>query len=120
MTRWLIHIVVNSIVLIVVAGYIESFHLAGVWAAVGASVLLALINTFIKPILVLLTLPVTAVTLGLFLIVINAVILMLTAGLMGEAFDIDSFGIALLAAVIISILNMLIEQMIVKPLLEKK
>ncbi|HET7626946.1 MAG TPA: phage holin family protein [Bacillales bacterium] len=119
MTKWIVHIVVNSIVLIVVAGYLHSFELTSVWAAVGASFLLALINMFIKPILVLLTLPVTVLTLGLFLIVINALLLMLTASVMGEAFNIGGFGTALLAAIIISILNMLLEYFVVKPLMKK-
>lgn len=119
MMRWLIHIIVNSIVLITVAGYVDSFEVSTVWAAVGASVILALINIFLKPILVILTLPITFVTLGLFLIVINAVILELTAGLMGDAFNIDGFGTALLAAVIISVLNLLIDKVILKPLLQK-
>lgn len=119
MIRWLIHIVVNSIVLMTVAGFVHSFELSSVWAAIGASVILALINMFLKPILVVLTLPITFVTLGLFLIVIDAVILILTASLMGDAFQIHGFGIALLAAVIISVLNLLIENIILKPLFGK-
>ncbi|HET7580629.1 MAG TPA: phage holin family protein [Bacillales bacterium] len=119
MIKWLIHILVNSIVLIVVAGYLGSFQLASVWAAVGASVILALIHLFIKPILVILTLPVTIFTLGLFLIVINAILLEITAGLMGDAFNISGFGTALLAAIVISVLNLLIENIILKPLLSK-
>lgn len=120
MIRGLIHIAVNTIVLMTVAGYVDSFELSSVWAAIGASVILALINMFLKPILVILTLPITVFTLGLFLIVINAVILMLTAWLMGDAFQIGGFGIALLAAIIISVLNLLIENIILKPLLDKK
>jgi putative membrane protein len=120
MTKWIIHIVVNSIVLIVVAGYLDTFQLSGIWAAVGASVILALINLFVKPILVVLTLPVTVLSLGLFLIVINAILLKLTAALMGDAFQIEGFGTALLAAIIISVLNLLIDHIILKPLLEKR
>lgn len=119
MTKWLIHLIVNSIVLIVVAGFLQSFHLSSVWAAVGASVILSIFNLIVKPILIILTLPVTILTLGLFLIVINAILLMLTAAVMGNAFNIDGFGTALLASIIISVLNLLIEHVIVKPLLEK-
>lgn len=120
MPGWIIHLIVNTIVLIVISGYIPTFQLSSVWAAVGASVLLALINLVVKPILVLLTLPVTVLTLGLFLIVINAITLMITEGLMGDAFQIAGFGTALLAAAGISILNLLIEQIIIKPIFEKK
>lgn len=120
MRRWLIQIVVNSVVLLMVAGYIDAFELSSVWAAIGASVILALSNVFLKPIMVVLTLPFTIFTFGLFLFVINALILLLVASLMGSAFQIDGFGIALLAAVIISVFNLLIENVIIKPLLSKK
>lgn len=67
----------------------------------------------------MLTLPVTIFTLGLFLIVINAVTLMIAEGLMGDAFNIDSFGAAILAAVVISLLHLMIQKAIVEPLQKK-
>ncbi|WLD92935.1 phage holin family protein [Alkalihalobacillus sp. AL-G] len=120
MKGWLISLVVNTIVLMVVAGFFsESFYLSGLGAAVVASFLLSVMNVIVKPILVILTLPVTVLSLGLFLFVINAVTLMLTAGLMGDAFEISGFGMALGAAIIISLLNLLINNIIVKPLQKK-
>lgn len=114
--RWFIHLLVNSVVLVVVAGYFENFYLESVSAAIIASVLLSIINFIVKPILVILTLPVTVISLGLFLFVINAITLLITAGLMGDTFVIDGFGTAVLAAIIISVLNMLINNFIVKPI----
>lgn len=119
MAKWLTHIVVNSIVLLVVAGYLDSFHIESVWSALGASVILALANMFVKPILILFSIPLIALTFGLFLIFINSLMLLLTAWLMGDAFVIEGIGTALLAAVIISVLNLLIDQVIVKPLRAK-
>lgn len=119
MKKLLISLVVNTVVLMVVAGYFDGFHLDGFSAAVVASILLSIMNVIVKPILIILTLPVTILSLGLFLIVINAVTLMLTAGIMGSAFTIDGFGMALLAAIIISLLNMLINNIIVKPMQKK-
>lgn len=116
MLRLLVHIVVNAAVLLMIAGYIESFAISSVWSALGASVILGLINVFLKPFLVILTLPITILSLGLFLIVINAGILMLTSYMMGDAFMIQGFGVALLAAVIMSVLNLLIENIILKPI----
>ena len=55
-----------------------------------------LVNAFVKPIVKLLSLPVTILTLGLFLLVINALMLMLTAGLVGNAMSIEGEGIAIL------------------------
>lgn len=117
--RWLIHLLVNSVVLVVVAGYFDGFYLESVSAAILASVLLSIINVILKPILVILTLPVTVITFGFFLFVINAITLMITASLMGDAFQISSFGMAVFAAIIISILNMLINTFVVKPMQKK-
>ncbi|PSL42752.1 putative membrane protein [Salsuginibacillus halophilus] len=111
----LIHLLVNTVVLMVVAGFFTGFDLGGFGAAIVAAVLLGLANAVVKPILVILTLPITVVTLGLFLFVINALILMAIASLMGDAFVIDGFGMALLAAVLISLLNLFIHWFIVEP-----
>ncbi|MEH7388463.1 phage holin family protein [Bacillus sp. JJ1521] len=120
MMKWLASIIVNSIVLMVVAGYVDTFHLEGVGAAIIASIILSILNVIVKPILILLTLPVTVLSLGLFLFVINAITLMLTQTIMGDSFVIEGFGTAVLAAIIISILNLLIQKVIVEPLQEKK
>ncbi|MGO4888840.1 phage holin family protein [Anaerobacillus sp. MEB173] len=117
---WLIQLLVNSIVLVAVAGYFESFFLESIWAAILASFLLMIINIFVKPFLIILTLPVTMLTLGFFLFVINAVTLMITAALMGDAFVIDGFGMAVLAAIIIAILNLAINKVIIEPLRQRK
>ncbi|WP_110112497.1 phage holin family protein [Bacillus sp. CGMCC 1.16541] len=118
--RWLTSILINALVLVVIAGYFSSFHLESVGDAIIASLILSILNVFVKPILVLLTLPVTVLTLGLFLFVINAVTLMITDEIMGSAFEIDGFGMAILAAVVISILNALIQKVIVEPLQKRK
>ena len=119
MIRWFVSILVNALILIVVAGYFHSFHLSGIGAAIGASFLLSILNILVKPFLILLTLPVTIFTLVLFLIVLNAVTLMIAEGLMGDAFNIDSFGAAILAAVVISLLHLMIQKAIVEPLQKK-
>ncbi|MFZ3590171.1 phage holin family protein [Bacillus sp. DJP31] len=118
--KWISSIIVNSIVLIVVAGYFDSFHIEGVGAAIIASILLSVLNVLVKPILVLLTLPVTILSLGLFLFVINAITLWMTQAIMGDSFVIERFGMAVIAAIIISILNLLIQKIIIEPMTEKK
>jgi putative membrane protein len=64
--------------------------------------------------LIILTLPVTVLSLGLFLFVINAVTLLLTDSIMGSSFEIDSFGMALLIAVIMSFVNMIVQSQTTK------
>ncbi|TYR80094.1 phage holin family protein [Priestia megaterium] len=118
--RGIVSILVNALVLIVIAGYIEAFQLSSISAAIVASLILSILNVLVKPILVLLTLPVTFLTLGLFLFVINAFTLMLTQSMMGDAFNIDGFGTAILAAIVMSILNTLIQKVVIEPLQQKK
>jgi putative membrane protein len=75
---------------------------AGFTTALIVAVVLGLLNIFIKPILVVLTLPVTFVTLGLFLLVINAIIIILCDAIVG-GFGVDSFLTALFFSVILSL-----------------
>lgn len=104
----LVNIVINAIVLLLTGLMFTGFELENVWAALIAAVLLAIVNTIVRPILVILTLPVTVLTLGIFLFVINAAMLMFIAWIMGGAFVIDGFGTAILAAVVMAILNAII------------
>lgn len=118
--KWVSSILINSLVLIVVAGYFDSFYLEGIGAAILASIILSVLNVLVKPLLVLLTLPVTILSLGLFLFIINAITLWITQAFMGDSFVIETFGMAVLAAIIISLLNLLIQKLIIEPLAKKK
>jgi putative membrane protein len=98
------------------AGYFhESFHITGFFAAFQASILLSILNVLVRPILILFTLPATILTLGLFLFVINAITLEITDAIMGDAFEISGFGMALLVAIIMSIVNLIIQKTILEP-----
>ncbi|HZG61695.1 MAG TPA: phage holin family protein [Anoxybacillus sp.] len=116
MMNWIISIFINALLLIVIAGYFDSFHLEGVGAALFASVILSILNIFLKPILILLTLPITILSLGLFLFVINAITLMITSSIMGDSFQIDGFGTAILASIILSFFHLFIQKAIIEPL----
>ncbi|MGM8215230.1 phage holin family protein [Bacillaceae bacterium W0354] len=111
MTKWLISIVVNSIAIIAVAELFDSFIIQDFGTALLASLILSVLNIIVKPILIIFTLPITIFTLGLFLFVINAITLMLTQWIIGDAFIIEGFGIAVLAAIIISILNTILQSL---------
>jgi putative membrane protein len=71
-----------------------------------AALILGLVNAFIRPVLWLLTMPLTVLTFGLFALVINALMIMLTAALV-KGFEVDGFGSALLAALIMALLGLL-------------
>ena len=109
--RWLLGIFINAILFMALAGFFkESIYIDSIFSALAASFVLSLINLLVKPILIILTLPITLVTLGLFLLVINALTLLLTDSIMGSAFDINSFGMAFLVAIIMSIVHMIIQK----------
>ncbi|GEL76527.1 phage holin family protein [Tenuibacillus multivorans] len=110
--KWLISIIVNTVALLAVAELFEQFHIDGVSTAIIASIILGILNAIVKPILVVFTLPITVVSLGLFLFVINAITLMLTQWILADAFVIDGFGTAILAAIIIAILNTLLQNLL--------
>lgn len=112
MTRWIVSLLLNAFALVVVAQLFDSFYLEGFGTALLASLILSILNVIVKPILVLLTLPITIVSLGFFLFVINAITLMLAQAFIGDTFVINGFGIAILAAIILAILNLILNRLI--------
>ena len=105
--RWII----NAAALLLVAYLYPGVTVASFWAAMLAALVLGLVNALIRPLLVLLTLPVTVLTLGLFLLVINAAMLLLAAWIarqVGIGFHVDGFGAALLGSLVISLVSFLL------------
>ena len=85
----------------------------GYWTAIIVALVLALLNLIVKPILILFTLPVTIVTLGLFLFVINAIIVLLADSFVG-GFDVSGFWIALLFSILLSLFQSIVFSLIEK------
>lgn len=102
--KLLIRISITSVLVLLIAHFMKGVVVADFKTSLIVAVVLGLLNIFIKPILVLLTLPVTILTLGLFLLVINAVIILLCTNIVG-GFKVDTFLTALLFSVILSILQ---------------
>jgi len=100
--KLLVRIIVTSILVLLIAHFMKGVHVAGFVTALLVAVVLGLLNVFIKPIFVLLTLPFTIFTLGLFLLVINAIIILLCTNIVG-GFSVDSFWTALLFSVVLSL-----------------
>jgi putative membrane protein len=93
--------------LLLVAHLYRGVTVASFGAALGAAFVIGLLNTLVRPLLVLLTLPVTLLTLGLFLFVINA-LMFWWAGSIFEGFKVPSFGAALVGSLIYSLCSMVI------------
>ncbi|SES70522.1 putative membrane protein [Salinibacillus kushneri] len=111
--NWALSIILNAIALIAVAQLFEGLIITDFVTAILASLILSLLNVIVKPILVFFTLPITIFSLGLFLFVINAITLMITQAIIGDAFVIEGFGTAILAAIVLSVLNLLLQKLVV-------
>lgn len=84
-------------------------YIAGPIYALLLAIVISILNGFIKPVLSLFSIHLIISTLGLFMLVINAIIVMIAAWLMGDKFDINGFGNALLFSIIVSVLSFLLD-----------
>ena len=100
--KLLIRIIITSVLVLLISNFMTGVHVSGFVTALLVAVVLGLLNIFIKPIFVLLTLPFTIVTLGLFLLVINAIIILLCTNIVG-GFSVDTFWTALLFSGVLSL-----------------
>lgn len=101
----LIRLLINALALLLVSYVLPGFEVSSFFGAVIAAIVLGLVNIFIKPILLLLTLPVTILTFGLFTFVINALMILLASKIV-DGFSVDSFGTALLGAIVLWLISM--------------
>lgn len=112
---WLIHMIGYTIVFIAVTSlfnsiYIDSDHLI-IWSAI-IVLIIYILNKTVKPILVTLTIPITGLTLGLFYPCINVFILKLVDWLLGKHFEVKNLFIALFVAILLSITNFIMQEII--------
>ncbi|MEI7896648.1 MAG: phage holin family protein [bacterium] len=99
-------------VAILIAGYIlPGVHVSTFWTAVLVALVLSFLNLFLKPLMVLLTIPFTVITFGLFLLVINAVIIMIASSWV-SGFRVDGFWWAMLFSIILSFVSSLLENLV--------
>ena len=109
---------INAAALWLAAAWVPGFEIEGWQALVAAAVIFAVVNAVIKPVAMLLGLPVTCLTMGLFALLINAAMLALTAWIAGQ-FDfnveIDGFLAAFLAALLVSVVSTLLSVFVGRP-----
>ena len=113
MMRLLVVWLVNTAALVAVAYLMPSVSISSFGAALVAALALGLVNTVIRPILVLLTLPVTVLTLGLFIFVING-LLFWAVGYFIEGFQVAGFWSAVIGAIIFSIISWLLSALVLR------
>ncbi len=101
----------TSLVLLLIAEYLPGFTVDGFYTALVAAVVLGLFNIFLKPILVLLTLPITLLSLGLFTFVINAALFWFATTIV-EGFQVETFWHALLGSLIVTLTGSLLNKIL--------
>ena len=102
MAGFLVRVVIVMAGLWIASAIVPGIEIQSGWTLLGAAVLLGIVNAFVRPVVVILTLPVTILTLGLFLLVINAALLSLVAAFF-QGFHIAGFGSAVLGSIVVSI-----------------
>jgi putative membrane protein len=102
--NFLIRIIISALVAFGLSYILKGVHIDGFITALIVALVLAVLNALVKPILILLTLPITIITLGLFLFVINALIILLCDKLI-DGFSVDGFWWALLFSILLSIVS---------------
>ena len=108
--RFLVKILISSIAVFCTAFLIRGVHIDGFITAILVAIILSFINTFIKPALIILTIPVTVFTFGFFLLVINALIILLVAKFV-TGFKVDGFWWALVFSIILSFITSVLESL---------
>ena len=121
--EWLLYMICYAIVLITVSIMFDSLYISnkffGFYAFL-AAVIIYILNQTIKPVLFYITLPVTALTWGLFYPLINVLILYITSFILGDKFELKGIIIPFFIAILISLFNILMEGLIIKPIIRKK
>jgi putative membrane protein len=110
--RFLARVLFNAVAIGVAAWLVPGVQLAGPVPAIIAGVLLGFVNALVKPLLILLTLPFTLLTLGFFLFVVNAICFALTAALV-PGFDLSGFSAAFFGALVVTLVSWVVSALIV-------
>jgi putative membrane protein len=108
--KFILKLIVSALAVIVTSYLLPGVSVSSPWMAVVVAAVLAFLNAIVKPIIVLLTIPITVFSLGIFLIVINAIIIML-ADYLVDGFTVNSFWWALLFSFILSLVTSVFENL---------
>ena len=101
-------LLINMLALVIVVKIVPGITITSIWTGFWAALILGVVNVFIKPIFILFTLPLTVLTLGLFLFVINGVMLLIVDALV-PGFAVSGLFVAIIGALLLSVISGLIE-----------
>lgn len=111
MTAFVVHLVLSAALLLIVASLVRGVRVDGWGAALLGALVLGLANAFVRPVMVLLTLPLTVLTFGLFLLVVNALVLWLVAALV-PGIRVRGFGPAFVGSLLLTVLNLAVDLLV--------
>ena len=117
--EWLIYMFGYAVVLLITSNLFRPLYVENFWYGFIAAILIYILNKTIKPFLVTISLPIIGMSLGLFYIVINVFILLLVSLILGKHFYLTGFFSPFIVALFISLMNILMEGFIIKPLIER-
>lgn len=117
--EWLIYMFGYALVLLITSNLFRSLYVENFLYGFLAAVLIYVLNRTVKPFLVTITLPLIGMSLGLFYFVINVVILLLVNLVLGKHFYLTGFFSPIVVSVFISVMNVIMERLIISPLIER-
>ena len=110
--RFLARLVLNGLAIIIAAWLLPGIHITSPLSALLAGVILGFVNAIVRPVLFFLTLPLTLLTLGLFIFILNAICFALTAWLV-PGFSVDGFFSAVFGALLVSVVSWILNGLVV-------
>lgn len=111
MIGFILRVVINALAIALAASVLPGIQVDSVLSALGAGLLLGLINAFVRPILLVLTLPITLVTLGLFLLVLNGLCFWLVAAVV-KGLHVAGFWSAVLGAIVVTVVSWVVTALV--------
>ena len=110
MNAFLAHLILTAALLLMVANLVRGIHVEGWGAALFGAIVLGFVNAIVRPLMVLLTLPLTILTFGLFYLVVNALMFWLMAAFV-PGIRVQGFGSAMLGSIVLALLNLAVEHL---------
>lgn len=109
--HFLIRLIISAFALLLVAKLVPGITIDGLYPALIAALLLGLLNAVVRPILVILTLPITIVTLGIFIFIINASLFLFVASFV-DGFSVANLWVALIGSIFVSIISSITHKLV--------
>ena len=117
--EWLIYMLVYALILWTSSQVFKSIYIENFLVGFISAVIIYILNKTLKPFLVTLSIPIIGITLGLFYFVINFIILLITDLIMGKYVYLTGFLSPFVVSILISVVNLIVENLIIKPILER-